>query len=128
MTDLMLRADEGGVATLTMNAPASLNALSDAMLAALKAAFARLAEDRDARVVILRGAGRAFCAGHDLKEMQAGRAAPDRGRAYFPRNPGFFWQSGYSHFGSVWSVRKLWCAQFQPARQNQSGYSWSRLA
>ncbi len=83
MTDLMLRADEGGVATLTMNAPASLNALSDAMLAALKAAFARLAEDRDARVVILRGAGRAFCAGHDLKEMQAGRAAPDRGRAYF---------------------------------------------
>lgn len=57
MTDLMLRADEGGVATLTMNAPASLNALSDAMLAALKAAFARLAEDRDARVVILRGRG-----------------------------------------------------------------------
>ncbi len=77
MSDLLLREDAGGIATLTLNAPASLNALSDAMLAALKAEFTRLAEDRATRVVILRGAGKAFCAGHDLKEMQAGRAAPD---------------------------------------------------
>ncbi len=83
MSDLLLRADAGAVATLTMNAPASLNALSDAMLAALKAEFARLGADPAIRVVILKGAGKAFCAGHDLKEMQAGRAAPDRGRAYF---------------------------------------------
>ncbi|MFN6952596.1 MAG: enoyl-CoA hydratase [Albidovulum sp.] len=83
MADLMLRSDAGGVATLTMNAPGNLNALSDAMLAALKTEFTRLIDDRDTRVVILRGEGRAFCAGHDLKEMQAGRAAPDRGRAYF---------------------------------------------
>ncbi|WP_413875549.1 enoyl-CoA hydratase [Albidovulum sp.] len=83
MSDLLLREDAGGIATLTMNAPASLNALSDAMLAALKAEFARLGEDRATRVVILRGAGKAFCAGHHLKEMQAGRAAPDKGRAYF---------------------------------------------
>ncbi|MEI2805019.1 enoyl-CoA hydratase [Albidovulum sp.] len=83
MSDLLLREDAGGIATLTLNAPASLNALSDAMLAALKAEFTRLAEDRATRVVILRGAGKAFCAGHDLKEMQAGRAAPDKGRAYF---------------------------------------------
>ncbi|MBC7143544.1 MAG: enoyl-CoA hydratase [Rhodobacteraceae bacterium] len=81
--DLLLRADEDGVATLTLNAPASLNALSDAMLAALKAEFARLGDDRTIRVVILKGAGKAFCAGHDLKEMQAGRQAPDKGRAYF---------------------------------------------
>src|SRR5690606_21291102 len=80
---ILLRSDEDAVATLTLNAPASLNALSDAMLAALKAEFGRLAEDRLARVVVLRGAGKAFCAGHDLKEMQAGRAAPDKGRAYF---------------------------------------------
>ena len=80
---ILLREDAGGIATLTLNAPGSLNALSDAMLAALKAAFARLAEDRAIRVVILKGAGKVFCAGHDLKEMQAGRAAPDRGRAYF---------------------------------------------
>ena len=83
MSDLLLRTDAGAVATLTMNAPASLNALSDAMLAALKAEFARLGADPAIRVVILKGAGKAFCAGHDLKDMQAGRAAPDRGRAYF---------------------------------------------
>lgn len=80
---ILLRADEGAIATLTLNAPGSLNALSDAMLAALKAEFARLAGDASVRVVILKGAGKAFCAGHDLKEMQAGRAAPDKGRAYF---------------------------------------------
>lgn len=80
---ILLRTDEGAIATLTLNAPGSLNALSDAMLAALKAEFARLAGDASVRVVILKGAGKAFCAGHDLKEMQAGRAAPDNGRAYF---------------------------------------------
>ncbi|OYX41830.1 MAG: enoyl-CoA hydratase [Rhodobacterales bacterium 32-67-9] len=81
--DILLRQDEGGIATLTMNAPGSLNALSDAMLAALKAEFARLGEDPSVRVVILKGEGKAFCAGHDLKEMQRGREAPDKGRAYF---------------------------------------------
>lgn len=80
---ILLREDAGPVATLTLNRPGALNALSDAMLAELKAAFAALAEDRTAKVVILRGAGKAFCAGHDLKEMQAGRQAEDGGRAYF---------------------------------------------
>ena len=80
---ILLRTDAGGVATLTLNAPGSLNALSDAMLAALAAEFGRLAQDSATRVVILRGAGRAFSAGHDLKEMQAGRSGPDAGRSYF---------------------------------------------
>lgn len=80
---ILLREDDGPVATLTLNRPEALNALSDAMLAELKAAFGALAEDRTTRVVILRGAGKAFCAGHDLKEMQAGRQAEDHGRAYF---------------------------------------------
>ena len=79
----LLREDKDGIATLTLNRPAALNALSDAMLAALKSAFATLAEDASVRVVILRGAGRAFCAGHDLKEMQAARTGPDKGAAYF---------------------------------------------
>jgi enoyl-CoA hydratase/carnithine racemase len=84
MTDIVvLRDDTGPVARLTLNAPASLNALSDAMLAALQAELARLAEDPVIRVVILSGAGRAFCAGHDLREMQSGRTAPDKGAAYF---------------------------------------------
>lgn len=83
MTDLVELERRGVVAHLTLNAPGSLNALSDAMLAALKARFAQLAEDTATRVIVLKGAGKAFCAGHDLKEMQAGRAAPDQGRAYF---------------------------------------------
>lgn len=84
MTDpILLRQDADGIATLTMNTPGSLNALSDAMLAALSATFADLSRDQTIRVVILRGAGKAFCAGHDLKEMQAARAEPDRGAARF---------------------------------------------
>lgn len=73
----------GGIARLTLNSPASLNALSDAMLAALSAELATVAKDKATKVVILRGAGKAFCAGHDLKEMQAGRAHSDKGAAYF---------------------------------------------
>lgn len=83
MSDLLQRTDHGPVARLTLNAPATLNALSDGMLAALADAFARLAEDRTARVVVLSGAGRAFCAGHDLREMQEARQSPDHGAAYF---------------------------------------------
>ncbi len=80
---LILRQDDTGVTTLTLNAPASLNALSDAMLEALSASFAALAQDSSSRVIVLRGAGRAFCAGHDLKEMQAARANADKGAARF---------------------------------------------
>lgn len=83
MQDCLIRTDAGGIATLTLNAPASLNALSDRMLAALSQALADLAQDRAIRTVILRGAGKAFCAGHDLKEMQAARQSPDQGAAYF---------------------------------------------
>ncbi|MFN4157878.1 MAG: enoyl-CoA hydratase [Gemmobacter sp.] len=86
MTDAILqRQDAGGVARLTLNAPDRLNALSDAMLDALRTEFNRLMDDRSARVVVLAGAGKAFCAGHDLREMQAGRQAPDGGAAYYER-------------------------------------------
>jgi enoyl-CoA hydratase/carnithine racemase len=81
--DILLRADDGAVATLTLNSPDKLNALSEAMLTALQAELDRLAQDRAIRVVILRGAGRAFCAGHDLREMTQARQAEDGGRAYF---------------------------------------------
>lgn len=84
MTDaVLLRENAGPVARLTLNSPANLNALSDTMLAALSDTLARIAADRTIRVVTLRGAGKAFCAGHDLREMQAGRQAPDAGAAYF---------------------------------------------
>lgn len=77
------RRDRGHVAHLRMTAPSSLNALSDAMLDALKQTLDQLREDRTIRVVVLSGEGKAFCAGHDLKEMQAGRQAEDGGAAYF---------------------------------------------
>jgi enoyl-CoA hydratase/carnithine racemase len=83
MTDLVEFERRGAVAHLTMNAPGSLNALSDAMLAALKARLTEIGASTEIRAVVLKGAGKVFCAGHDLKEMQAGRAAPDKGRAYF---------------------------------------------
>lgn len=80
---ILTRQDAGNVATLTLNAPERLNALSDAMLAALAEAFAALEGDRSIRAVVLKGAGKAFCAGHDLREMQAARQAPDGGAAAF---------------------------------------------
>lgn len=73
----------GAVARLHMNAPDRLNALSDDMLAALQAEFDQLQNDRSVRAVILSGEGKAFCAGHDLKEMTQGRQAEDGGKAYF---------------------------------------------
>ena len=80
---ILERRDTDGIAHLHMNAPDRLNALSDEMLAALQAQIDALAEDRETRVVVISGAGKAFCAGHDLKQMQAGRQAEDGGRAYF---------------------------------------------
>ena len=80
---ILERSDQGPIARLTLNHPEKLNALSDAMLAALQDEFDRLAGDEDIRVVTLAGAGKAFCAGHDLREMTQGRQAEDGGRAYF---------------------------------------------
>ncbi len=80
---ILERANTGAIARLTLNMPEKLNALSDAMLAALQAEFDTLKEEPNIRAVILAGAGKAFCAGHDLKEMTAGRQAEDGGKAYF---------------------------------------------
>ncbi len=80
---ILERHDSAAIAHLHMNAPERLNALSDEMLAALQAEFDSLREDNAIRAVILSGEGKAFCAGHDLKQMQAGRQAEDGGKAYF---------------------------------------------
>lgn len=79
MTDtaLLLRHDDAGVTTLTLNRPQARNALSQAMLRALLDAFSAIAADASVRVVILAGAGPAFCAGHDLKEIRAAGYARD---------------------------------------------------
>lgn len=80
---ILIREDAASVARLTLNNPKAINALSDDMLAALKAELTRLADDRSIRAVIIAGAGKAFCAGHDLKEMTAARQSEDGGKAYF---------------------------------------------
>ena len=63
--------DARGVVTLTLNRAQAFNSLSEAMMDALQAALDRVAADATARVVVIAAQGRAFCAGHDLKEMRA---------------------------------------------------------
>ena len=75
---LMPEFSDRGILTLTLNRPRVFNALSEDLLDALKSALDAAAKDSTVRVVVIRAAGRAFCAGHDLKEM---RANPDR--AYY---------------------------------------------
>ncbi|HTP53006.1 MAG TPA: enoyl-CoA hydratase [Anaeromyxobacteraceae bacterium] len=69
-TPFVTRQAAGGVITLTLNRGERFNPLSSGMIAALEAALDAVEADRDARVVVLAGAGRGFCAGHDLKEMR----------------------------------------------------------
>lgn len=79
----VLRRVEDGVAELTLNDPRRLNALAEAMIAAVTAEMEALAADRSVRAIVIRGAGAHFCAGHDLREMSAHRADADGGHAYF---------------------------------------------
>src|SRR5215213_5360203 len=80
---VLLRSDTGGLAILALNRPEARNSLSDALIDALSAELDRIAESPEVRAVVLTGRGRAFSAGHDLKEVTARRANPDRGRACF---------------------------------------------
>ncbi|WP_425449968.1 enoyl-CoA hydratase [Virgifigura deserti] len=68
---LLLRTDAAGVATLTLNRPQARNALSMAVMESLLATLGDVATDDSVKVVVLAGAGPAFCAGHDLKELRA---------------------------------------------------------
>ena len=68
---LVLRQDRDGIVTLTLNRPQARNALSVALMSALQESLDSVAADKTARVVVIAGAGPAFCAGHDLKELRA---------------------------------------------------------
>jgi enoyl-CoA hydratase/carnithine racemase len=72
---VLLTQVEDGIATLTLNRPRQYNALSQALLQAFETQLAALASDDAVRVVLVTGAGEAFCAGHDLREMRAMDAA-----------------------------------------------------
>jgi len=80
---ILQREDKAGTAVLTLNRPQARNSLSEAMLEALGDALTAIAHERAVRAVVIAANGPAFSAGHDLKELNAHRSDPDRGRAYF---------------------------------------------
>ena len=80
---ILERNDKNSVSYILLNSPDTLNSLSDKMLGALTTEFEKLKNDTKIRAVVLEGAGKAFCAGHNLKEMTKGRNAEDGGKAYF---------------------------------------------
>ncbi len=75
-TDVVLRADRDRVAMLVLNRPEKLNALTPGMFVSLRAHLDAIALDDDVDCVVLRGAGRSFCAGHDLTSIAGGERAP----------------------------------------------------
>lgn len=79
----LLRSDEASVAILTLNRPDARNSLSEALLEVLASELGAIANDPGVRAVVLTGNGSTFSAGHDLKELNARRSDPDRGRSYF---------------------------------------------
>ena len=80
---VLQRDEDVGIVILTLNRPATRNLLSEAMLAALADQLTAIAADSTVRVVVLAARGPVFSGGHDLKEMNARRNDPDRGRSYF---------------------------------------------
>jgi enoyl-CoA hydratase/carnithine racemase len=70
---VLVREDQAGIATLRMNRPQQLNALSEALLGALEEELDRISRQLEVRCVVIAGAGTAFCAGHDLGEMRRHR-------------------------------------------------------
>ena len=79
----LLRHDDDGVTTITLNRPQARNSLSQGLIRELITAFRDLAEDKSVRVVVLAGSGPAFCAGHDLKEIRAANYAHSYTEALF---------------------------------------------
>ena len=78
---LVTRSQAGALLTLSLNRGESFNPLSSSMIAALENAFDEVAEDSSVRVIVLRGEGRGFCAGHDLRELRDfGQDAARHGR------------------------------------------------
>ena len=85
MSDELQEVQNSGIATLTLNRPESRNALTPEMMTGLKEALPRLAADSAVRVVVLTGAGRAFCAGGDVKRFAAVSSAAQRAAAFEER-------------------------------------------
>src|SRR5689334_21934668 len=75
-SDLMLRSDQSGLARLRMNRPDKLNALTPACFAELRGHIDEISTNASIGCVVLEGAGRSFCAGHDLESIASGEHSP----------------------------------------------------
>ena len=84
---VLLRSDDDGIATLTLNRRAQYNALSEDLLTSLQRELDQIAQDEALRVVIIAAEGKAFCAGHDLKEMRASEDSAFHQALFAYRNP-----------------------------------------
>jgi enoyl-CoA hydratase/carnithine racemase len=82
-TPFLLKEQKGTTLHITLNRPKTLNALSMGMLIALQEALDPIADDHTIKALIIKGSGKGFCAGHDLKEMQSHRGDEDKGKSYF---------------------------------------------
>ncbi len=82
-TPFLLKEQKGTTLHITLNRPKTLNALSMGMLIALQEALDPIADDHTIKALIIKGSGKGFCAGHDLKEMQSHRGDADKGKSYF---------------------------------------------
>ena len=82
-SSILSRERVGDVAVLTLNRPDARNSLSEGLIAALDAALHEIHDDAKVRAVVIAASGRAFCAGHDMKELTAHRSDADGGRGYF---------------------------------------------
>jgi enoyl-CoA hydratase/carnithine racemase len=80
---ILLREQAGDVAVLTLNRPDARNSLSEGMIEALTEALRDIGDDASVRAVVIAATGKAFSAGHDMKELTTRRSDADRGRAYF---------------------------------------------
>ena len=80
---ILLREQAGDIAVLTLNRPEARNSLSEGLIAALHAALQEIHDDASVRAVVIAATGKAYSAGHDMKELTARRSDADRGRAYF---------------------------------------------
>ena len=83
MSDILLHEVKGKLEIITFNNPDKLNVLSDEMLGLLLKALEKASLNSKTKVVIIKSTGKAFCAGHDLKQMQNARTAQDKGISYF---------------------------------------------
>ena len=83
MEKVLIREKKKNIEILTLNDPKKLNALSEEMISSLEIAFNEISQNKAIKVVILRSSGKAFCAGHDLKQMQQARQLEDNGKKYF---------------------------------------------